>query len=260
MNKPPHGPEITPPVPELSAGGRYLTPGEARRAARTPEEQAAAERRARRPLLVVATAALAMGLLALTVQVGRLSDQQAVTLDRPWTGRPTLGPQAAPVTVAVYTDYQCPACARFHAETLPALRKRALQGQDVKLVYLHRVLFGPPSTQAATAAECVYRAGGTPAFEKMSALLYAEARRGGEHESGWITAPHLTDLAARSGVPSQTFTSCFEGGAAQREVEAQSQAIAQAGGNSTPGVLVNGHGVLPTLGAIQKAVRDAKND
>ena len=50
-------------------------------------------------------------------------------------GRPFSGPADAPVTIVEFTDYECPFCGRYFAQTLPQLRSQ-YEGQ-VKFVIVN---------------------------------------------------------------------------------------------------------------------------
>lgn len=66
------------------------------------------------------------------------------------TGLYPQGPSDAPVTIAVYSDYQCPYCARLEATFAQVLEKFP---KDVKLVFKNYPLgFHKYARQAATAA------------------------------------------------------------------------------------------------------------
>jgi Thioredoxin len=53
-------------------------------------------------------------------------------------GSPSMGPDKAPVTLAVFSDFQCPYCARF-ADTM----KEALADQSERVHIFHRLSWPP---------------------------------------------------------------------------------------------------------------------
>jgi protein-disulfide isomerase len=68
---------------------------------------------------------------------------------------PALGPANAPVTLVVFSDFECPYCAQFTGmvrnEILPA------EGERVRLVFRHFPLpMHPWARRAAEAAACAY--------------------------------------------------------------------------------------------------------
>jgi len=160
-----------------------LSRAESLRAQRTPEEQRAVDRRLNRPLLVVATTGLLVGAFALAVSLNQWAERVKpfVLSVRP-QGRPSTGDPAAHNTIVLYTDFRCPYCQKFDADTLPTL-KAMLPDVDARLVYLNRFLFGSGSVRAGMAAECAFRQGGQPAYDRMSTLLYQEGRQHSEQDA-----------------------------------------------------------------------------
>ena len=50
-------------------------------------------------------------------------------------GDPILGKSDAPLTIVVFSDYECPYCKRFHDEVLPKLKKEYIDQGIVRLVH-----------------------------------------------------------------------------------------------------------------------------
>lgn len=68
---------------------------------------------------------------------------------------PFKGSKNAPVTIIEFSDFQCPFCARFVAQTLPLIEENYIKTGKVKLVYRDFPLsFHPNAQKAAEAAEC----------------------------------------------------------------------------------------------------------
>src|SRR5512144_2259753 len=80
--------------------------------------------------------------------------QQFVRYDIPTEGFPSLGPADAPITIVEFSDFQCPFCRRFHAETYHAL----LDAYPGKIRFVYRDLpltsIHPEAFPAAVAAAC----------------------------------------------------------------------------------------------------------
>jgi protein-disulfide isomerase len=102
------------------------------------------------------------------------------------------GPGAAPVSVVVFSDYQCPACRRL-AEDLKAIR--AEFPEQVAVVNRHFPLSTHPfALPAARASECAARQG---RFEAMHhALFAAQPTIGVEPWSGFARDARVPDLPA----------------------------------------------------------------
>lgn len=75
----------------------------------------------------------------------------------------------APVTVVVFSDFQCEACTAFASDVLPRLEADFIETGIAKLAFRHYPLGGRDSVRAAVAAEC---AGQQGKFWKMHDLLY----------------------------------------------------------------------------------------
>lgn len=50
-------------------------------------------------------------------------------------GDPVLGRDDAPLTIIVFSDYECPYCKRFHDEVLPELKNEYIQKGIVRLIH-----------------------------------------------------------------------------------------------------------------------------
>ena len=80
-----------------------------------------------------------------------------------------IGPEGAPITLVEFSDYQCPACARFQT-TVSAMRKQF--GDQVAVIIVH---FPLPmhrfAAGAAQAADCAAKEG---KFDSMSSVLFGK--------------------------------------------------------------------------------------
>ena len=48
---------------------------------------------------------------------------------------PIIGNHDAPITIVEFSDFQCPFCARFNAQTLPSILEEYIEQGKVKLVF-----------------------------------------------------------------------------------------------------------------------------
>jgi len=69
---------------------------------------------------------------------------------------PVLGNPNAPLTIVEFSDFQCPFCAKFHAQTLPLINENYIKTGKVKFVYRDFPITGihPNALPAALASEC----------------------------------------------------------------------------------------------------------
>lgn len=69
---------------------------------------------------------------------------------------PTIGDKDAPITIIEFSDFQCPFCARFQAETLPLILEQYVDTGKVKFVFRDFPIQSshPNAMPAAVASEC----------------------------------------------------------------------------------------------------------
>lgn len=67
-----------------------------------------------------------------------------------------VGNPNAPVTIAYWSDYQCPFCKRFEDDTVAQLMTDYVETGKVKLVFKNYQFLGPDSTAAGLASEAVW--------------------------------------------------------------------------------------------------------
>jgi len=87
----------------------------------------------------------------------------------------TWGNRAAPVTLVVFSDFQCPFCSKFEATLASAKEKYG--PEKLRIVWKHNPLpFHNDARPAAIAAEAVFRVGGSSAFWKFHGSAFANQR------------------------------------------------------------------------------------
>jgi hypothetical protein len=71
-------------------------------------------------------------------------------------GEPFIGSQNAPVTIAEWSDYQCPFCKQFEVTTLPQIIQNYVNDGKVKVVFKDFTFLGPDSMVDAEYARAVW--------------------------------------------------------------------------------------------------------
>jgi protein-disulfide isomerase len=71
-------------------------------------------------------------------------------------GEPFIGSVTAPVTLAYWSDYQCPFCQRFEEQTLPTIIQTYVNTGKVKVVFKDFPFLGPASLVDAEYARAVW--------------------------------------------------------------------------------------------------------
>ncbi|MDX2052494.1 MAG: thioredoxin domain-containing protein [Polyangiaceae bacterium] len=143
---------------------------------------------------------------------------------------PILGNPDAPITIVVFSDYQCPFCARVQP-TLSEVKER--YPNTVRWVIKNLPLpFHEHAHDAAAMAQAVYERLGTSAFERYSAKLYTENQN--------LSPENLKAWAEELGMAQQ------EAEAAQNAPEYGAKVVGDAavaehvGLSGTPAFLING--------------------
>ena len=72
-------------------------------------------------------------------------------------GDPFIGQANAPVTIALWGDYQCPFCKRFEVETLPQIIKNYVDAGKVKVVFMDFTFLGNDSITAALYSRSIWK-------------------------------------------------------------------------------------------------------
>jgi protein-disulfide isomerase len=152
-----------------------------------------------------------------------------------------LGDKDAPVTIIEFSDYQCPFCRKFWAETLPSIKKDYIDTGKVKLVYRDFPLsFHPMAQASAEAANCAREKGGDEGYYKMHDKIFQEQMTldGGTVQST-VTYTE-SDLKTWAKDIGYNIDSCLDSGKYANEVQKDFTDGGNSGVQGTPGFFVNG--------------------
>jgi protein-disulfide isomerase len=149
--------------------------------------------------VLLVAAGLAAALIA--VSVSGAKDESAPTAvhgvaatDASLKGIPqhgnVLGNPDAPVTIVEYADYQCPYCARWALETLPAIVDEYVRPGKAKIVFQGIAILGEDSVTALQTADA---AGRQNKLWHVTELLFHNQ---GAENAGWVTDDLLTQIGA----------------------------------------------------------------
>lgn len=158
-------------------------------------------------------------------------------------GRPYRGKADAPVEMEIFSDYQCPFCARFVAETLPSLVENQVAGGEVKLVFYDYPLnsIHPQAAAAANAARCAGEQG-APAYWAMHDRLFA----GLDEWSGLDPVEVFKSFGEELDLDMAAFVPCVDEERYAETVSADLDHGVSRGVSSTPSFFLNGQ---PLIGA-----------
>ncbi len=179
----------------------------------------------------------------------------------------TVGNANAPVTLDVWSDFQCTACGSFVRNTEPQVVSNLVETGKLKLSYHDFIIIdsyvsgGHESIDAATAARCAAEQG---KFWPYHDWLFANQKA---ENSNAFKRQKLDDIAVAAGLDQGTFDACYDGGKTRSAAEAESNQglklqFTDANGQATTGIahtptlLINGKEVA-SYDAIVAAVNAA---
>ncbi|MGY1844828.1 DsbA family protein [Modestobacter sp. SYSU DS0875] len=208
--------------------------------------RAAAERRRRTVIGGVAAAVVLVVALVVVfvVQSSRTSTDTDAAAPTGTTGdgyTVAVGAADAPVTLDLYEDFQCPACAQLEASSGDTVQRLVDDG-TVRLRYhgmafLDRASTTEYSSRALNAAAVVLDAGGTDAYRAFHELLFAHQP---EEGGPGLTDDQLVEYAAQAGATGDAVESAIRERRYADWVAAATDRASQDGVNATPTVLVDG--------------------
>jgi len=186
---------------------------------------------------VIAAAVVVLGLVLINVTAPRTPRVPAQTS----AGR-ILGDANAPVTIDMYSDFQCPVCRRADLAIQELVPKYVDTGK-AKVVYHNFAFIGRESTQAAMAAECANDQG---KFWDYATHLFDN--QAGEN-AGAFSDPNLKRFAQELNLDTAAFNACFDSAKHSALIQQELDAGRALGIKATPSLFVNGQfveGLLPT--------------
>ncbi|MDA8428738.1 MAG: thioredoxin domain-containing protein [Geobacteraceae bacterium] len=157
---------------------------------------------------------------------------QAPKADEPATvsvaGVPFLGKADAPLTLVMFTDYQCPFCSRFETQTLPEIKRQYIDTGKLRFVVRDMPLpFHPYASKAAEATHCAEEQG---KYWELREKLVANGDK--------LDAKLLPEYARQVGLDVAKFSACLESGRQAEKVRASSSLAASIGISGTPSFVI----------------------
>ena len=165
-------------------------------------------------------------------------------------GVPSVGPANAAVTLTLFTDLQCPFCARLAPPLAEILRKH----KDVRLVFAHYPLpFHPRAKPAAVVVQAAFAQGGAALFLAVQDLILGTKD---------LSDQHLAELAGSVGVDLQRLAAAQKAGSYDAVIAASIAEGERIHVDGTPSLYINGRVLEPsgglTLATIEKAIAVAR--
>jgi protein-disulfide isomerase len=155
-----------------------------------------------------------------------------------YEGQPATGDANAPVKIAIFEDFKCPACKFFDENVWPKLEREYIDTNQVQAYFINYAFLAPDSRTAAVAGECVYQQN-EALFWEYKKIVY---RSQGPESQAWASPARLTELA-REYVPdinADELRSCIDENRYEEAVQNDLAMGTAIGVRGTPSVFVNG--------------------
>tara|TARA_E500000178_G_scaffold97519_2_gene96555 strand:+ start:54 stop:677 length:624 start_codon:yes stop_codon:yes gene_type:complete len=157
-------------------------------------------------------------------------------LAEPDYGELVLGNPDASVTVVDYSSLTCPACAKFHNDTLPRIKQEYVDTGKIKFVFKDMPLDSP-----AAAAAMLARCAGRDARMGLLDLLFAEQTRWRKGATGEEFLNNLTGLLEGAGLSKSEAEACMADEKLFKTVlDEREQGVTIDKVEATPTIFVNG--------------------
>jgi protein-disulfide isomerase len=161
----------------------------------------------------------------------------------------SMGDPNAPILIEEYSDFQCPFCERFHADTEPLLRQYYIDTGKVRFVYRSMGNWvsgniGGGRTESQDAALAAYCAGEQNKFWEMHAMLFANVL--GEDVGSFTDQRNKAIAEQVEGLDINQFNSCYDSGKFEERVQQDMTDGTAAGISGTPGFIITFNGETRT--------------
>lgn len=169
----------------------------------------------------------------------------------------TLGDPGAPVTIYVFTDFQCPACRSFDALVIPELEVTYIETAIASLILYDFPLTGTHEN-AVLASRAAHCAGDNGIYwTYYDALFQGQGSWSSEQDPTSTFVSYAKDL----GIDKREFEDCLSGGTHSTRVD-ENIALGRAlGVASTPAVIVSSASETLLLKSVSfPAIREAIED
>ncbi|WP_437615036.1 thioredoxin domain-containing protein [Sorangium sp. So ce834] len=144
---------------------------------------------------------------------------------------PVWGARTAPVTMVVFSDFECPFCSRV--ETTINQLKDKYGSEKLRIVWKNNPLpFHKNARPAALAAETVFRLGGSKAFWKFHELAFQNQKS--------LTPDNFEKWAVEAGVDKAKFKAAYDRQEYMAKIDADMAVGKTSGVTGTPASIING--------------------
>jgi len=187
----------------------------------------------RRLLAGLSAVALAGTAIAGTAPRAAAQSVNVAELHKPGPlGDKILGSDKAAVTIVEYASVTCPACAAFHTETYPTLKKKYIDTGKIRFIFRE---FPTNPAQVATAGFMLAHCSGDKYFPLVEVLF--------EQQKSWFKNPleGFKRIAKQAGFTEQSFETCLQDNKLRDEIlQVAKRGQDGFGVKSTPTFFING--------------------
>lgn len=164
----------------------------------------------------------------------------------------SLGHADAPVVMDVYSDFQCPFCARLVEQMFPTLRTELVDTGVLRIVSRDIAIVGRgdpnESVELATGAVC---AGRQDRYWQYHDFVFWNqgGENVGDHDAAFIAA-----VANRAGVDRAAWDTCMDDDTIRDAIRAETQTATSHGINGTPTIVLNGGAPVSPIPALDQLI------
>ncbi len=159
-------------------------------------------------------------------------------------GDPFIGSATAPVTVAFWSDFQCPFCKQFELNTFPQMVKDYVDTGKVKVVFMDFTFLGKDSVTAALYSRSVWKLYPAQYMAWRTAMYTAQDQEG---DQGFGNVASIDKLDATiAGIDAAKVAADVKANtnAYQALVDADKAEAGKAGVNATPAFVIGAQVIL----------------
>jgi protein-disulfide isomerase len=147
---------------------------------------------------------------------------------QPIDGAESIGSTSAPLAMVIYSDFQCPYCAKFARETWPSIKKDFIDTGRLLVIFRHLPLpMHNEAKGAALAANCAGRQGKFWQFHDLLFKNQQQLSLQAEHE-----------LASDAGMNLRRFDECIQQQPGSADIARDMESARSLGLNTTPTFLI----------------------
>jgi len=147
-------------------------------------------------------------------------------------GSPVMGSLDAPVTIMVFSDYQCPGCKDWFLNTNPEIIENLIKTEKANLVFIDAELLGSDSLNASRAAYCADEQG---QYWEYNKILYSNQQ---EINSGWAGSEGLKKFASDLELDMSLFENCLDSEKYKKKVMFNAQEAKTNGVKKLPAFII----------------------